>query len=336
MSAPMVSGQVGASADAQGDRAALVVAPDEGRSRAVILVCVLALFLVAPFFIYPVFLMKIMCFAVFAGAFNLLLGYGGLISFGHAAFFGTASYVAGYLLKTMGVSPELAVLTATLSSAALGLVFGAIAIRRQGIYFAMITLALAQIVYFASLRAGTFTGGEDGIQAIARGQLFGLFDMNQPLVLYGFVFAVFAIGLVSIYRIIHSPFGKSCLAISDNEPRAISLGYSANRYKLVLFVISAALSGAAGATKVLVFQLASLVDIHWSMSGEVVLMTLIGGVGTLLGPIVGAAVMVVMSTYLAEFGAWIMLIQGIIFVSCVLLFREGIVGMVAKTTGRKL
>lgn len=309
---------------------------DDRRSRLLVLIAILALFLITPLAIYPVFLMKIMCFAIFAGAFNLLLGFGGLISFGHAAFFGSASYVAGYLLKQAGFTPELAVLTATVCSAILGAVFGAIAIRRQGIYFAMITLALAQVVYFASLRASHITGGEDGIQAISRGQLFGLFDLNQPVVLYCFVFAVFAACMFAIYRVIHSPFGKSCLAISENEPRAISLGYSANRYKLILFVISAALTGAAGATKVVVFQLASLVDVHWAMSGEVVLMTLIGGVGTLLGPVIGAGVIVVMSTYLAEFGAWIMLIQGVIFVSCVLLFRQGIAGVLSRKIGRKL
>jgi branched-chain amino acid transport system permease protein len=306
-----------------------------GRHHLWIGLALLAFAAVAPFALYPVFLMKVLCFALFACAFNLLLGFGGLLSFGHAAYFGTASYVCAHAAKVWGLSPELAILTGTVAAAALGAGIGALAIRRQGIYFAMVTLAFAQMVYFFSLQA-PFTGGEDGIQSVPRGRLFGALDLSDDLTLYFFVLAVTAAGLLLIYRIIHSPFGQVLKAIRDNEPRAVSLGYRVNRYKLAVFVMSAALSGVAGATKALVFQLASLTDVHWSMSGEVVLMTLLGGMGTVFGPIAGAAVIVTMQNYLATFGAWVTVIQGAIFVVSVLLFREGIMGLIARLTGKPL
>ncbi|ACA17647.1 inner-membrane translocator [Methylobacterium sp. 4-46] len=288
-----------------------------------------------PLVLYPVFLMKVLCFALFALAFNLLLGYGGLLSFGHAAYFGMASYVCAYGAKVWGLSPELAILAGTATAALLGLVFGALAIRRQGIYFSMITLALAQMVFFFSLQA-KFTGGEDGIQAVPRGSLFGVVSLADDRVLYGLVALIFLGGLLLIYRIIHSPFGQVLKAIRDNEPRAISLGYRASQYKLAVFVLSTTLAGLAGATKAIVFQLASLTDVHWSMSGEVVLMTLVGGMGTVFGPIIGAFVIVAMENYLAQFGAWVTIIQGIVFVICVLLFREGIVGLFARMLKKPL
>lgn len=285
--------------------------------------------LVAPFLLYPVFLMKVLCFALFACAFNLLLGFGGLMSFGHAAYFGMASYVSAYSAKVWGFTPELAILSGVLVGSALGLLFGALAIRRQGIYFAMITLALSQMIYFFSVQA-KFTGGEDGIQAVPRGHLFGVINLADDRTLYFVVAAIFLFGLFVIYRVIHSPFGQVMKAIRDNEPRAISLGYRVNQYKLLIFVLSTALAALAGATKAIVFQLASLTDVHWSMSGEVVLMTLVGGLGTVFGPIVGAAVIVGMQNYLATLGAWVLVVQGVIFVLCVLAFREGILGLISK------
>jgi branched-chain amino acid transport system permease protein len=291
---------------------------------------------VAPFVAYPFFLMKVLCFALFACAFNLLLGYGGLLSFGHAAYFGMASYVSAYTAKHWGVTPELAILLGTAAGAALGFVFGSLAIRRAGIYFAMITLALAQMVFFFSLQTPRFTGGEDGIQAVPRGRLFGLLNLADDRVLYFVVAAIFFGGLLLIYRIIHSPFGQVLKAIRDNEPRAISLGYRVNQYKLTVFVLSAALAGLAGATKAIAVQLASLTDVHWTMSGEVVLMTLVGGMGTVFGPIVGALVIIAMQNYLAHLGAWVTVVQGAIFVVCVLLFREGIVGVVGRWIKRPL
>jgi branched-chain amino acid transport system permease protein len=295
----------------------------------------LALMIVAPFFLYPVFLMKVLCFALFACAFNLLLGYGGLLSFGHAAFFGSASYVSAHAAKVWGLTPELAILTGTAAAAVLGLAIGALAIRRQGIYFAMVTLAFAQMVYFFCLQVG-FTGGEDGIQAVPRGRLFGMIDIAGDRAFYFFVLAIVFIGLLIIYRIIHSPFGNVLKAIRENEPRSISLGYRVNRYKLAVFVMSAALAGLAGATKALVFQLASLTDVQWSMSGEVVLMALLGGMGTVFGPIAGAAIVVTLQNYFASFGAWVTVIEGVVFVLGVLLFREGIVGVIARWTKRPL
>lgn len=299
------------------------------RLHAMIFLGILAISLAAPFFLYPVFLMKILCFALFACALNLLLGFGGLLSFGHAAYFGSASYVAAHAAKVWGLTPELAILAGTGAACLLGIVFGSLAIRRQGIYFAMVTLAFAQMVYFFSLQA-PFTGGEDGIQAVPRGNLLGLFSLNADLALYFFVLAVTLGGILLLYRIIHSPFGQVLKAIRENEGRASSLGYHVNRYKLVTFVLSATLAGLAGATKSLVFQLASLTDVHWTMSGEVVLMTLIGGMGTVFGPIVGATVVVTMQNYLATWGAWVTIIQGAVFVIAVLMFREGIVGVISK------
>ena len=299
------------------------------RHHMVIFAVLLGLLLVAPSVLYPVFLMKVLCFALFASALNLLLGFGGLLSFGHAAFFGASSYVAAYAAKAWGFNPEFAILLGVLAAAILGLAIGALAIRRQGIYFAMVTLAFAQMVFFFALQA-PFTGGEDGIQAVPRGKLFGLIDLSSDLTLYFVVLAIVFGALLLIYRIIHSPFGQVLKAIRDNEPRSVSLGYKVNRYKLAVFVMSAALAGLAGATKAIVFQLASLTDVYWTMSGEVVLMTLLGGMGTVFGPLVGAAVIVTMQNYFAGFGAWVTVLQGVIFVVSVLLFREGIVGVLAK------
>jgi branched-chain amino acid transport system permease protein len=275
--------------------------------------------------VYPVFMMKVMCFALFACAFNLLIGYVGLLSFGHAMFFGMASYASAHAAKVWGLTPELAILFGTACAAALGFVAGSLAIRRQGIYFAMITLALAQMVYFFCLQA-PFTGGEDGIQAVPRGRLFGLFDLSQPYAMYALVLAIFLGGFLLIYRIVNSPFGQILKAIRENESRAVSLGYDVDRYKLLAFVLSATLAGLAGATKALVFQLASLTDVHWTMSGEVVLMTLVGGLGTIFGPVIGAGVIITMQNYLAQLGAWVTVVQGVIFVACVLAFRRGIIG----------
>jgi branched-chain amino acid transport system permease protein len=305
--------------------------PTEGMQRhhAAIFLALLAAGLVAPFFLYPVFLMKVLCFALFACAFNLLLGFTGLLSFGHAAYFGGSSYVAAHAAKNWGLSPELAILCGVAAAGILGLAIGALAIRRQGIYFAMVTLAFAQMVFFFSLQA-PFTGGEDGIQAVPRGNLFGLIPLRSDLTLYFVVLAIVLGGMLVIYRIIHSPFGQVLKAIRENEPRAISLGYHVNRYKLATFVLSAMIAGLAGGTKAIVFQLASLTDVHWSMSGEVVLMTLIGGMGTVFGPIIGAAVIISMQNYLATLGAWVTIIQGVIFVITVILFREGISGVISK------
>ena len=275
--------------------------------------------------VYPVILEKAMCFALFACAFNLLLGFGGLLSFGHAMFLGTAGYVTAYAAKSLGFPPELAILAGTLASALLGVVVGLLAIRRQGIYFAMITLALAQMMYFFYVQA-PFTHGEDGIQSVPRGHLFGFIDLGNSLAMYYTVLVIFLAAFLLIYRIVHSPFGQVLKAIRENEPRAVSLGYDADRYKLLAFVLSATLAGLAGAVKAIVFQLASLTDVHWTMSGEVVLMTLLGGMGTLFGPVVGAFVLVALENYFAGFGEWVTVITGGIFVICVLAFRRGIVG----------
>jgi branched-chain amino acid transport system permease protein len=295
-----------------------------------------AFFVIAPFIgIYPVFMMKVLCFALFACAFNLLIGYVGLLSFGHAMFLGTAGYVSAHTAKVWGFPTELAILSATAAAAALGLVTGWIAIRRQGIYFAMITLALAQMVFFFYLQA-KFTGGEDGIQAVPRGRLFGVLNLENDMIMYYFVVAIFLCGFLIIYRTIHSPFGQVLKAIRENEPRAISLGYKTDHYKLMAFVLSAALSGLAGGTKAIVFQLASLTDANWPMSGEVVLMTLLGGLGTVFGPVAGAFTIVAMQNYLAQFGAWVTVVQGVIFVLCVLLFRRGIVGEIGRILKKPL
>jgi branched-chain amino acid transport system permease protein len=292
----------------------------------------------APFVVYPVFLMQLYCFALFACAFNLLIGYTGLLSFGHAAFFGAAAYITGYLVKDVGFTPEIGILAGTLAAAAMGLVFGLLTIRRQGIYFAMITLALAQVVFFIALKA-PFTGGEDGLQDVPRGKLLGLIDLSRTyhlagksleLNLYYFVFAIFCLGFWLLYRAIHSPFGQVIKAIRENEPRAVSLGYKVERVKLLAFVISAALSGTAGATKTLVFQLASLTDVSWHTSGDVVLMTLLGGLGTVLGPVLGAFAVVGMQTELSSIGSWVTVVIGAIFVVCVLVFRRGFIGELSR------
>lgn len=276
--------------------------------------------------IYPTFLMKCWCFALFACAFNLLLGYAGLLSFGHAAFFGAAAYLAGHAIKVWGLTPELGILVGTAFATGLGYLFGSLAIRRAGIYFAMVTLALAQMLYFLWLQLA-FTGGEDGLQGVPRGKLFGIVDLGDNMNLYYLVFAIFVFGFLLIYRAINSPFGQVLKAIRENEPRAISLGYDVDKYKLLAFVLSAALSGLAGATKTVVFQLASLTDAHWHMSGEVVLMTLLGGMGTVFGPVVGAVIVVSLEDQLADkVGSWVQVIMGLIFVICVLAFRRGVVG----------
>jgi branched-chain amino acid transport system permease protein len=294
-----------------------------------------AVLALAPLVVYPVFMMKVMCFALFACAFNLLIGYVGLLSFGHAMFFGMASYVSAHAAKVWGLTPELAILCGTAVATALGFVVGSLAIRRLGIYFAMITLALAQMVYFFCLQA-PFTGGEDGIQAVPRGHLFGVIDLSKTFSMYLVVLTIFLGGFVFIFRIVHSPFGQVLKAIRENESRAVSLGYDVDKYKLLAFVLSAGLAGLAGATKALVFQLASLTDVHWSMSGEVVLMTLLGGLGTIFGPVVGAAVIITMQNYLAQLGAWVTVVQGVIFVVCVLAFRRGIVGEIAHALRKPL
>ncbi|MDQ3027449.1 MAG: branched-chain amino acid ABC transporter permease [Pseudomonadota bacterium] len=308
-------------------------------------VVMFALLIVAPFVVYPVFLMKALCFALFACAFNLLIGFGGLLSFGHAMFLGFAGYAAAHTAKVglviggfklfklsvpvlVSLPPfptEAAILFGMAAATVLGVLAGLLAIRRQGIYFAMITLALAQMVFFYCLQA-PFTGGEDGLQSVPRGKAFGVVDLTDNRAMYFYVLGIFTIGFFLIYRTIHSPFGQVLKAIRDNEPRAISLGYHTERYKLAAFVLSAALAGLAGATKAIVFQLASLTDVHWSMSGEVVLMTLLGGLGTIFGPVAGAFVIAAMESYLSDLGAWVTIAQGFIFVICVLAFRRGIVG----------
>jgi len=284
---------------------------------------------IAPFFVYPLFLMKALCFALFACAFNLLIGYVGLLSFGHAVFLGSAGYTSAYAAKSWGWPPELAIVSGTAVAAALGVLIGALAIRSKGIYFANITLALAQMIYFFCVQA-KFTGGEDGIQAVPRGVLLGVLDLRNVLSMYFVVLAIFLAGFLLLYRTIHSPFGQVLKAVREHEPRAVSLGYSAERYKLVAFVLSATLSGLAGGTKAIVFQLASLTDVHWTMSGEVVLMTLLGGLGTVFGPVVGAFIVISLENYLAQLGAWVTVVQGLIFVICVLTFRRGVIGEVSR------
>ncbi|HXV30914.1 MAG TPA: branched-chain amino acid ABC transporter permease [Sinorhizobium sp.] len=296
----------------------------------------LAFLLAAPLFFYPVFLMKLLCFALFACAFNLLLGYTGLLSFGHAAFFGGAAYFTAHAVKEWGLPPELGLLVGVAGAALLGAVIGFFAIRRQGIYFAMITLALAQMFYFFCLQA-EFTHGEDGIQSVPRGHLLGFIDLSQSTTMYYFVLAVFVIGLAVIWRIINSPFGMILKSIRENETRAISLGYSVRNYKLGAFVMSAALTGLAGGMKALVFQFATLTDVGWQMSGEVILMTLLGGIGTLIGPLFGAGLVVTLQNYLATSEFPVTIITGVVFMACVLLFRRGLVGEFYNSRlGRKL
>src|SRR5215470_1909017 len=329
-------------------------APTRSRSELIGFAVMVLLLVVLPAFVYPVFLMKALCFALFACAFNLLIGYVGLLSFGHALFFGWASYLAAHLAKVGQLSfpiwlgawqwiviplpplpPELAILGGTATAALLGIAVGLLAIRRQGIYFAMITLALAQMMYFFAVQA-PFTHGEDGIQAVPRGRLFGLIDLSNQTNMYATVLVIFLVCFLLIYRIINSPFGEVLKAIRENEPRAISLGYQVDRYKLMAFVLSATFAGVAGATKALVFQLASLTDVDWPMSGEVVLMTLVGGLGTVFGPAAGAFFMVTLENYLTTIGQWVFVVQGSIFVVCVLLFRRGIVGELGQLLRVKL
>ena len=297
----------------------------------------LALLLSAPFLgLYPVFLMKLLCFALFACAFNLLLGFTGLLSFGHAAFFGFSAYVTGHLIKVLGWSPELGLLAGAVTGAALGAVFGLVAIRRQGIYFAMITLALAQMVFFICLQA-PFTGGEDGLQAVPRGMLLGSLSLMSDTVMYYLVAAIFLACYLGISRIVNSPFGQVLKMIRENEARAVSLGYEVDRYKLLAFVLSAALAGLAGSLKTLVMGFATLSDVHWSMSGEVILMSLLGGVGTLFGPVLGAGIVIALQNLLADkVGSWVTVIMGAICVSCVMTFRKGVVGEVQAFMDRRL
>lgn len=308
---------------------------DKRPAEAVAMAVLAALLAVAPIAIYPFFLAQALCMALFACAFNLLVGYGGLLSFGHAMFLGAASYAAAHAAKIWGWPPEAAILGGVALAAALGLAAGALSIRRQGIYFSMITLALAQLVYFIALQA-SFTHGEDGIQGVPRGRLFGLINLADDLTVYYVVLALFLFGLFAVYRIVHSPFGAVLKAIRENETRAISLGYRVERYKLAAFVLSAALAGLAGATKAIVAQSATLTDVHWSMSGEVILMTLVGGMGTITGPAVGALTIVAMQNYLSTFGQWVMVAQGVIFVVSVLSFRRGLIGELAERLKRSL
>lgn len=301
-----------------------------------VIIAMVAVLAVLPLLgVYPYFVMQALCFALFACAFNLLIGFVGLLSFGHAMFLGTAGYASAHAAKVWGLAPELCIIFGTVAAGVLGLLVGLIAIRRQGIYFSMTTLALAQMIYFFYLQA-KFTHGEDGIQGVPQGVFLGVLDLSKPLVLFYVVLAIFMAGFLLIYRTINSPFGEILKAIRENEPRAISLGYRTNRYKLAAFVLSAGLAGLAGATKVIVAQNASLTDVRWEMSGEVVLMTLVGGLGTIFGPVVGAFVIIAMQQYLAGFGQWVLVIQGVIFVACVLAFRRGIVGEIAKAMRRTL
>jgi branched-chain amino acid transport system permease protein len=317
------------------EAAATVTATPVLRHQVVAFAAMVAFFVAAPYFVYPVFLMKALCFALFACAFNLLIGYVGLLSFGHAVFLGAAGYATAHSAKLWGVPPEVAILFGVLVASTLGIAIGALAIRSRGIYFANITLAFAQMVYFFCLQA-TFTGGEDGIQAVPRGVLLGILDLRHTMAMYFTVLAVFLLGFLIVYRAIHSPFGQVLKAIRENEPRAVSLGYQAEHYKLIAFVLSATLAGLAGGTKAIVFQLASLTDVHWTMSGEVVLMTLLGGLGTVFGPVVGALVLITLEHYLAQLGAWFTVAQGVIFIICVLTFRRGIVGELGHLIRRPL
>src|SRR6201991_3987787 len=295
------------------------------RSQQIAFLVMVALIVVCPYILYPVFLMRVLCAALFACAFNLMIGYVGLLSFGHAAFFGMGSYVDVWSRKVGHVDASIAIIFGGLTGAVLGLVLGYLAIRRSGIYFAMITLALAQMVYFFCLEA-PFTGGEDGIQQVPRGHLFGVINLNNDMAMYWVVAAVFIAGFLLIHRIIHSPFGQVLKAIRENEPRATSLGYRTDDYKLIAFTLSAALAGVAGGTKALVFGIATLTDVHYATSGEVVLTTLLGGLGTVFGPVMGAVLVVTMENYLAQFGEWVTVTQGAIFVLCVLAFRRGVIG----------
>ncbi len=310
--------------------------PAAGRIKAVILLAMLGFLLLVPMFLYPIFLMKILCFALFAAGFNLLLGYTGLLSFGHAAFFGGGAYFTAHAVKVWGLSPELGILVGVAGAAGLGLIMGLIAIRRQGIYFAMITLALSQMFFFFCLQAA-FTNGEDGSQSVPRGTFLGVLDLSNQINMYYFVLGVFLAGMLAIWRIINSPFGMILKSIRENEARATSLGYTVARYKLAAFVMSAAIAGLAGSVKSLVFQFATLTDVGWQMSGEVILMTLLGGIGTLIGPVIGAGLVVTLQNYLATSPLPVTVITGVVFMVCVLLFRRGLVGeFYASRIGRSL
>jgi branched-chain amino acid transport system permease protein len=298
------------------------------RAQWILFGVMVAALIVAPFFLYPVFLMKLLCFALFACAFNLLTGHTGLLSFGHAAFFGVGAYAGGWIARTWGLSTELSILGGGAVGAVLGLVFATIAIRRQGLQFALITLALAQVVYFVCEHA-EFTGGENGLQQIPRGKLFGLIDLSGDMAMYIFVAALFLLGFAVIYRILHSPTGQVLRAIRFNEARAVSLGYSVDLYKILVFTLSAALSGVAGATKSIVFGVATLTDVHFAMSGEVLLMAILGGLGTMFGPVIGALLVLVIESLVAPYGAWSMVAQGALFIVCVLMFSEGLAGELA-------
>jgi branched-chain amino acid transport system permease protein len=316
-------------------RAATLARTSTSRAELVAFALMLVALVVAPVFVYPVVLMKGLCFALFACAFNLLIGYVGLLSFGHALFFGWASYVCAHAAKVWGLPPELAILCGTAVAAVFGTTVGALAIRRQGIYFAMVTLALAQMMYFFAVQA-PFTHGEDGIQAVPRGKLLGLVDLADNFNMYVVVLIIFVACFLLIYRIINSPFGEVLKAIRENESRAISLGYKTDRYKLLAFILSATFAGIAGSTKALVFQLASLTDVDWPMSGEVILMTLVGGLGTLFGPVAGAFFMVTLENFLTTIGQWVFVVQGVIFVFCVLILRRGIIGELARALRTRL
>ncbi len=305
------------------------------RAQTVAFWIMVAIIAISPFFLYPVFLMRVLCMALFACAFNLMIGYVGLLSFGHAAFFGMGSYVTAWTMKFWHLDASLAIVLGGLTGAGLGLVLGYLAIRRSGIYFAMITLALAQMIYFFCLEA-PFTHGEDGIQQVPRGVLFGVIDLSSDMTMYWLTAAIFIAGFLLIHRIIHSPFGQVLKGIRENEPRATSLGYRTDDYKLIAFVLSCMLAGVAGGTKALVFGIATLTDVNYPMSGEVVLMTLLGGLGTVFGPVMGSVVLMAMENYLAEFGAWVTVTQGVIFIICVLAFRRGIVGEIGNMLKLKL
>jgi branched-chain amino acid transport system permease protein len=314
----------------------LPASPRAMRDEMIVFVLMAALLAIVPATgIYPFFVMQALCFALLACAFNLLIGFGGLLSFGHAMFLGSAGYFTAHAVKEWGLTPELGIIVGTAGAAALGVITGYISIRRQGIYFSMITLALSQLLYFIYLQA-PFTHGEDGIQGIPQGKMFWVLDLSKPTVLYYVVLAGFLLGFLLIFRTINSPFGEVLKSIRENEQRAISLGYKTDQYKLMAFILSGTLAGFAGSLKVFVAQNASLTDVHWTMSGEIVLMTLVGGLGTIFGPVVGAFIIIAMQQYLAGFGQWVTVIQGVIFVACVLTFRRGIVGEIGHYFRRSL
>lgn len=309
--------------------------PGMSASHRNLFLLLLAIVAVAPFLAYPLLVIKVLCFGLFALSLNLMLGNLGLLSFGHAAYFGLSSYAAAHAAKVWGFTPELALGFAVLVAVLTGAVFGALCVRRQGIYFAMVTLAFAQMIYFFSLQA-PFTGGEDGIQNVPRGALFGLFSLQSDMALYALVAVVFFVAVLALYRITWSPFGQVLRAIRDNEPRAISLGYRVDRYKWAVFVLAAGFAGLAGGLKAISFQLASLTDVYWGMSGEVVLMVMIGGMATFFGPLVGALLVIWMQNELAAFGAWVTIMQGLVFMACILVFRKGLLGTIADRLGLKV